>query len=147
LGLLVIGLVHDVRYKAVFKRLKRLEGELRLVGGGGGRPSPQPSPPRSPLRLGGWQLRKFCEIHVVMNSLALAAIVQWATLDAGLLFGRVYLAVLAASAAAVAAVTVLRGLQHEAAEREFAAWCAPPEGCTLEVQDGAWRVVACTEQD
>ena len=36
LGALLLGLEHDARAKAFIQRLKRLEGELRVIGGGGG---------------------------------------------------------------------------------------------------------------
>ncbi|HEX2518975.1 MAG TPA: CDP-alcohol phosphatidyltransferase family protein, partial [Castellaniella sp.] len=38
MGLLFIGLLHDARYKAFIQRLKRVQGELLLIGGGGARP-------------------------------------------------------------------------------------------------------------
>lgn len=145
-ALLLIGLVHDARYKAIFKRLKRLEGELLVSGGAGGRPAPQPPAPRNPLRLAAWLARKACEIHVVMNVLTLLAVVQLTVGDLALVFGRGYLLGLTCCAAIVAAVGILRGLKRESAEREFAAWFTPPPGCTLEVADGRWRVVPLDPQ-
>jgi hypothetical protein len=143
-GLLLIGLVHDSRYKAIFKRLKRLEGELRVTGGADGRPTPQPAMPRSPVRLLAWTARKACEIHVVMNLVTLVALSQcillWTLEYDGSAIGRWYLAGLAACATLVAAAGLLRGLKQEAAEREFAAWFAPPPGSTLELVDGWWQV-------
>ncbi|MHC4402761.1 MAG: CDP-alcohol phosphatidyltransferase family protein [Planctomycetota bacterium] len=110
LALLVITLQHDARSKAFFRRLKRVRGKLEVVGGGGGRPLPQPPIPRSPLRLAAWTARKSCETHVVMTVLLAVAVAQQAIGDVGLIAGRFYLAITAPLAAATAAWTVARSL-------------------------------------
>jgi hypothetical protein len=125
-SLLLITLQHDARYKTFIKRLKRFDGRLEVVGGGGGRAQPQPAVPRRPLRLMAWAARKACEIHVVMNLLTLFAVLQVAVGDARLLCGAVYLAVMAPLAAAVAGWTIFRSQAEGAAEREFAAWYREP---------------------
>ncbi|MBL9123540.1 MAG: CDP-alcohol phosphatidyltransferase family protein, partial [Planctomycetaceae bacterium] len=67
LALLLVGLEADTRAKAFMLRLKRLSGELRVIGGGGGRPAPAERPPRALGKLGKWALRKGLEVHVLMN--------------------------------------------------------------------------------
>ena len=137
---LLITLHHDARYKAFIQRLKRLRGQLHVRGGGGGRPAVQPRPPRRPVRLLAWTARKACEIHVVLNVLALIALGQLLTGDGQLLIGRIYLALMAPTAAAVAGWTIFRSQKTGAAEREFAAWFGLPPGHDLIFSDGWWTV-------
>jgi phosphatidylglycerophosphate synthase len=137
---LVIGLHHDARYKAFVHRLKRVRGVLEVHGGGGDRPQPQPSVPRRPLRLAAWTARKLCEAHVVMNLLGLIAIASWLVGDDRLGLGRGYLALMAAVAPAVAAVTLVRSQCSQMAEHEFAAWFRPAPGDELTYREGWWTV-------
>jgi hypothetical protein len=137
-GLLLLGLVNDVRYKAFIKRLKRLDGELRVIGGSGSRPAPPAAMPRRPVAAALWLARKACETHVIMNLLTGIAILQGLlalrlTGDAALLTGSAYLATMALLAPLLAGVTVWRSLSSESAEREFAAWYHPltPSPCHL----------------
>jgi hypothetical protein len=139
-ALLLIALVNDVRYKAFIKRLKRLRGELRVIGGSGGRPSPPASLPARPLAAAAWLIRKACEPHVIMNLLGLIALTQWLLGDAGLLTGRTYLAAMGTLSPLLAALTIGRALRNETAEREFAAWFQPPLGHHIVFEDGWWRV-------
>jgi hypothetical protein len=139
-GLLLLGLVNDVRYKAFLKRLKRLEGELRVIGGGGGRPAPPPAVPRRPLAAAVWLARKTCETHVMMNVASLLALVQLLLGDSNLVVGQVYLATMGLVAPLLATATIGRSLHRESAEREFAAWFQPPPGCDLVYDSGWWRV-------
>jgi hypothetical protein len=141
LSLLLITLQHDARYKAFTQRLKRLRGKLDVLGGGGGRPSPQPPLPRRPLRLAAWTVRKACEMHVIVNVLALIALGQLLTGDTRLLAGSVYLSAMAPTAAAVAAWTIARSQSRGQAEREFAAWYRVPPGSELIFKDGWWSVL------
>lgn len=126
-GLLVIGLVNDVRYKAFIKRLKRLDGELRVIGGGGARPALPAAMPRRPKSLATWLARKACEPHVVMNVVTLVAIAQWVSDDAPLLLARSYLAAMAPLSILLCGALLARSLRHDAAEREFAAWYRVPD--------------------
>jgi len=155
---LLSTLHHDARYKAFIQRLKRLRGQLHVHGGGGGRAggwrsatghpqqahlgarSAQPQPPARPLRLLAWIARKACEMHVVLNVLALVALGQLLAGDGQLLIGRVYLALMAPTAAAVAAWTIFRSQQGGSAEREFAAWFRVPPGHELVFCEGWWIV-------
>jgi hypothetical protein len=137
---LLITLHHDARYKAIIGRLGCLQGQLLVLGSGGGRPTAQPTPPRRPLRLLAWIARKVCEIHVVLNMLALTALGQLLAGDRQLLIGRIYLALMAPTAAAVAGWTLLRSQKSGAAEREFAAWFRVPQGHELTFADGWWIV-------
>jgi hypothetical protein len=139
-SLLLVTLQHDARYKAFVGRLKRVHGDLYVQGGGGGRPVSQPQVPRSPLRLACWAVRKASEIHVVMNLLSLAALVQWVLGDGRLLAGRLCLAVIMPAAAATAVWTLIRSQRTHSAEREFAAWYRVPPGCELIFLDGWWIV-------
>jgi hypothetical protein len=143
---LLITLHHDARYKAFVQRLKRLRGQLYVRGGGGGRPAAPSPPPRRPLRLLAWVARKACEMHVVLNLLALIALGQLLAADGQLLAGRVYLALMAPTAAAVAGWTIFRSNLDATAEREFAAWYALPPGCELTFSDG-WWIVESPEAD
>jgi phosphatidylglycerophosphate synthase len=141
LGLLWIGLIHDTRYKAFVQRLKRVRGELIVVGGGGGRPAPPPGPPRSPRRLANWLARKSCETHVTMNVLTTLAVVQWFVDPVHRWkMMQTYAIAQAALAILVAAGTAWRGIAEGASEREFAEWYRLAEGRTQRWQDG-WLVV------
>jgi len=139
-GLLLLGLVHDTRYKAFVKRWKRLRGELVLQGGGGGRPAPPTKPGGGMLRRGAWCLRKVCEVHGILTALPLLAVVMYLTSDVRLTAGCIYLLILAGASLFLAAVSLARGLRQEAAEREFAAWFHPAEGCYLTLEEGWWEV-------
>jgi hypothetical protein len=105
-----------------------------------GRPTAQPPRPRHPLRLLAWTARKACEMHVVLNVLALIALGQLLAGDGQLLIGRVYLALMAPTAAAVAGWTIFRSQQSGSAEREFAVWFRVPPGHELAFSEGWWIV-------
>jgi hypothetical protein len=137
---LLITLHHDARYKAFIQRLKRLHGQLHVCGGGGGRPGAPPPPPRRPWRLVAWTVRKACEMHVVLNVLALIALGQWLAGDQRLLIGRVYLVLMGPAAAAVAGGTIFRSQRSGSAEREFAAWYRVPPDHQLVFCDGWWTI-------
>lgn len=139
-ALLLITLGHDARYKAFVQRLKRVRGELHVVGGGGARPEPQPRVPRHPLQLAAWAARKACEMHVTMNVLSVLAIVALAAGDRGLVVGRAYLVLTSIMATAVAIWTIGRSVVRKSAEQEFAAWYRVPPGCELVFEDGWWEV-------
>jgi len=130
IGWLLVTLRHDARYKAFFRRLKRLDGELLVAGGGGQRPAAPPPMPRHPLKLTVWFSRKVGEMHVAMNLVALLAVVGWglpavmSSLAAG------YLVVLAVGGTAVAAWDIAREQHAGTAEREFDAWFRPVQNAT-----------------
>ena len=123
MGLLLLGLANDTRYKAFIARLKETPDELRVVGGSGARKADQseqsPSRYRRLQRLV-WLARKLCEIHTVMNGLTLFAICQWCIGDTRC--GQFYLATMAPVALFTAAATLARDIRRGAAEREFASW-------------------------
>lgn len=146
MSLLAIGLVHDVRYKAITKRLKRVRGELRVIGGGGAKPAAQPPIPREPKRLAMWLARKLCEVHVVMNLLTLVGLVALLFADELLLGGKLLLGGLAVLSLLLAGFELTRGLARASAEREFSAWYAPPADSTLIFEDGWWKVVSCCDK-
>jgi hypothetical protein len=140
LSLLVIGLSNDTRYKAFIERLKTVEGQLLVVGGGGCRPQEAGLPPLDPLRAAWWRARKACEIHVVMNALTCVALIQWLLGDDVLVAGRILLGCLGFLAPATAIAVLVRSVRRENAEREFAAWYRVPEGSELVFEAGRWKV-------
>jgi phosphatidylglycerophosphate synthase len=140
LAAFVLGLLHDTRYKAFVQRLKRVQGELRVIGGGGAKPSAQPSIPTSPRRLVGWLLQKICEPHVVMNAATCVALSVWLFQDARLITGEILVAAMALVNVTVAIAKLTRSMKSHAAETEFAAWFQPHEGTELTFQDGWWKV-------
>ena len=139
-SLLLIPLQHDAQYKAFIERLKRLEGRLEVVGGGGGRPEPQPPLPRDAPRLAAWVARKACESHVVMNLITAVAIGQWLLGDTSLATARVYLTLATATGLAVTVWTIARSQRCHAVEAEFAQWYRVPQGRELVLVDGRWVV-------
>ncbi|HUY91273.1 MAG TPA: CDP-alcohol phosphatidyltransferase family protein [Pirellulales bacterium] len=141
LGLVAIGLVNDTRYKAFIERLKSLEGELRVVGGAGGRPAPAPPLPRRPLKLAAYTARKACEIHVVMNALTIVAAAEWLLDDRAFVIARLYLLLMAPGALIVALATIVRLLRAESCEQEFARWYRPADGHLLSFDGRRWQVL------
>ena len=148
LGLLLLGLANDTRYKAFIARLKQLEGPLLVAHRPGGWPSeavtvngdglgsPSSSMPAPGNRAGAIRLalglrsvvhvaRKLCEIHVVMNVLMMVAAIQ-------LIMGpsrpsKIYLAVMSPLALITALATLTRDIRRHAAEEEFGTWFAAPD--------------------
>lgn len=147
-GLLLVTLHHDARYKAFVERLKRVRGRLEVLGGGPYRDETPPRVPRGPLRLPAWIARKSCEMHVAMNVIAVIALLQWLPGGGGFFAARAYLAAMAAAAPAVAVWSLARSQHRQWAEQEFAAWYQPGEGRELVFRDGWWLVEdagACPE--
>ncbi len=139
-GLLLIGLLHDARYKAFMQRLKRVQGELVLIGGGGAQPCAQPAMPRQVLRLAAWVARKACEMHVIMNVLLVwggvrILLPRLSTAPCGW-----FLLIMACLSCGLAAALVVRSVRREAAEEEFARWFRVPEGQELVFRNGCWIV-------
>jgi len=139
-GALVIGLRHDARYKAFVQRLKLLHGELRVVGGGGGRPEAAHTPRRSAKQLFRWLVLKAYEAHVVMGVLLVLTAIRFFAADTGIVLAKLYVAIMALPAPLVAVLLVVRGFKSDEAEREFAAWYRVRETDTLEFRDGWWHV-------
>jgi len=140
IGTLLLGLEHDARSKAFIQRLKRLEGELRVVGGGGGRPAPAPPVPDGWMRRIVWLGRKACEAHVMMNLVAGLAVATW-LIPGWQILRSVYVGLMAPVALSLGIVQIVRNLRRQAAEREFAAWYQVPEGKTLILERGYWKTV------
>ncbi|MBL8828925.1 MAG: CDP-alcohol phosphatidyltransferase family protein [Planctomycetaceae bacterium] len=143
---LVQSIEHDVRCKAIVSRLKRMHGELRVIGGRGGRPTPAAPWPRAPLRVLARVVRLAGQWHVVLNSVTLLAGAMFVLADSTTL-AAVYLGVMAPTSVVLALLGVMRGLQHQAAEREFAAWYEPPLGHTLRTDAGWWYVESLAEDE
>jgi phosphatidylglycerophosphate synthase len=133
LSLLMLGLHYDARYKAFVHRLQR-SGMLLHVGGSryGRSTIPrvavqedsqrQQAIRRGPIWLAGRCVRKACEIHVVMNTLTVLAVVAWLTGDRQLFVARCYLALASVMAPALVVWTIGRSQREQACEREFEAW-------------------------
>jgi hypothetical protein len=136
----LVTLQHDARYKAFVQRLKRLRGDLRTTGGGGGRPEPQPAVPRRLRGLATWSARKLGEAHVIVNMLSLVALAQFVLRDSDLIAGRLLVVVAGFASAMVAIGTIFRSQTAGLAEREFASWYRVPEGSDLVFADGWWYV-------
>jgi phosphatidylglycerophosphate synthase len=139
-AVLLVGLHNDTRYKAFMQRLKRVSGRLEVVGGGGARPEPPPGPQPTWRSWAGWSLKKACEMHVTMNLLSLLAAGMLISSDWAIAAARLYLLAMAAVATLVAVAVLVRSLNRQAAEREFAAWYQPPPGSELVFAEGWWLV-------
>jgi hypothetical protein len=139
-GALLVGLRHDVRYKAFIQRLKLVHGELRVIGGGGGRPEPAALPTGGLRRGLNWLAQKWLEQHVVLLCLSVVA-GTWALLgEPGLRIAAIYVAVTAVPALGLGLGLLVRSALRQEAEREFAAWFQPPAKQSLEYRDGWWHV-------
>lgn len=136
-SLWAIGVREDVRCKAFLKRLKRLRGELTVVGGGAGRPTPPRGLPLDPAEAVRWFVRKSCEVHVWMNLLTLWTLFgSWMPWVGG--YGTLLLVSgLTLTAATTATWLTVRGLRDHEAEAEFDRWYLPPPGFEL-VEEGGW---------
>jgi hypothetical protein len=139
-GLLFIGLLHDARYKAFIQRLKRVQGELVLIGGGGARPSAQSSIPWRVVPLAAWLARKVCEVHVIINLLLLWACGRMLFPRWNAVLGGGFLLLLGGISCGLAAALIARSLRRQSAEQEFALWFHVPEGHELVFRDGWWLV-------
>lgn len=139
-GSLVIGLRHDARYKAFVQRLKILHGELRVVGGGGGRPEVGATPHGSLRQRLRWILLKAYEAHVMMGVLLALAVIRSGTPSFGAWLAAGYLACMALPAPLVATLLVVRAFRNDDAEREFSLWYRVDARDTLEFRDGWWHV-------
>lgn len=146
-GALMITLRHDARYKAFFQRLKLLRGEVRTVGGGGGRPEAASWPRRGVGLWSKWFALKAYEQHVVTAALLILSVVRVSIGPIGDAVTAAYVALLALPAPLIALRLILVAHGRGEAEREFAAWFRVPEGATLELRDGWWIVEGCTATD
>lgn len=127
-GLLLLGLANDTRYKAFMARLEGLDG-IPLVVRHGAYMDDQPrlttdtAPETAFWRAMRYNIhfaRKLCEIHVVMNVTTVIALAQYFAGTNGPM--RLYLMLLAPLALSTAAATLARDIGRGAAEREFAQW-------------------------
>ncbi len=132
--------VHDARYKAFFKRLKRTRGPVQLR-----RQTPGPqSPGRWPatwaarLRYLG---RKVSETHVVMNLLLLLALGCWGWGSRQLYPLQLYLGAMGLWAPAAACALLWREVRLRRAEAEFARWFTPAPGHRWHYEPGRWLVL------
>ncbi len=140
LGAWLLGSEHDVRCKALVSRLKRLEGELRVIGGGGGRPTPAAAWPRTPWRMGARLVRMLPQWHAVVNTLGACAIGAWLLDPADYLLDG-YIVLLALAALPLGIWQLVRSTLTGAAEQEFSAWFRVHEHELLCEEQGCWSVV------
>lgn len=143
---LVIGLRHDARYKAFVQRLKLLNGELNVVGGGGGRPEAGTTPRRELKHWLRWSALKAYEAHVVMGVLFVLAVVRFAAPQFGTWLAAGFVATMALPAPLLAVLLAVRSFKSDEAEREFTLWYRVRETDTLEFRDGWWYVEQATSE-
>lgn len=141
IGLLLLGLAHDTRYKAFIARLKKLETPLIVVRQVHREPGNifafREKVSAVWLRRSVHFARKVCEIHVVMNFLTAIAIMQY--LGGDMLVAKVYLAIMSPLALLTATATLARDIRRQAAEQEFATWFTAPHEETARVSDSTTR--------
>jgi hypothetical protein len=137
---LLIGLRHDVRYKAFVQRLKRVHGELRIVGGGGERPQPGGLPQPTWRSRIAWLVMKVYETHVVVGVLTALAIIHCFVASSGDGLLIIYVSAMALPAPFVAVYLIAKMVRGGQAEREFSLWFRVPEGAELSFRDGWWHV-------
>lgn len=139
-SLLIVGLKHDIRYKAFVQRLKRVRGDLIVTGGGGGRPAPNPPLPRTLFAGVRWFVNKAGEMHVIMNALAIVALVELVSQDHELRLLRWLVIAMSGMAALRAINTVRQILVGQQVENEFRAWFHPAANESMTYQAGWWVV-------
>jgi hypothetical protein len=139
-GLVLVGLRHDARYKAFIQRLKLVEGELRTIGGGGGRPLPASWPRSSLQSWAAWSVQKLVEMHVIAHLLTIVGLVGVGLPNVATWLIPATMVVLAVPAVALAGYFTLRSTVCGEAEAEFAAWHRVPPEATLEFRAGRWVV-------
>jgi hypothetical protein len=139
-GSLLVGLRHDVRYKAFIQRLKLVHGELRLIGGGGGRPQPAAAPATGLRRRATWLALKLLEQHVVVGMLSAVGLAWTVGGEFGHQIAGIYVAAMALPALLVGLGLLIRSALRNEAETEFAAWFRPPADRDLVHRDGWWHV-------
>lgn len=138
LALLLGGLLNDVRYKAFFQRLKRVQGRLEVVNQrGAGAAAVWPE--GAVLRLAR-AIRASLQTHVAMCVLGFVALSALLLGDGALWLGAAWLGASALAAVALLALDVARNLGRGAAEEEFARWFVPPPGHELTFDEGWYRV-------
>ena len=140
-GAWLVHAVHDARYKAFFKRLKRTRGPLHLCLDQQAAGMPGPEQPRGLgvllRRLG----RKLLETHVTMNLLTLLAAGEWLAGNGELALLRLYAGAMALLAPAVALGVLWREVRLGRSEAEFVRWFQPPPGHGWQYEPGRWSVV------
>ncbi|MBL9093952.1 MAG: CDP-alcohol phosphatidyltransferase family protein [Planctomycetaceae bacterium] len=139
-GSLLLGLRHDAKYKAFVRRWKSLEGELRLVGGGGGRPEPAYLPPRSFRRWLNWCVLKCYETHIVICGLTMLTAARLLAGEFGEEAAQLFVAAAAVPAPLLACNLIRRSLAQGETEAEFAAWFRLPDAAELEEVGDAWHI-------
>jgi hypothetical protein len=121
-GWTVLSLHNDCRYKAFFQRLKRETGTYRVLGGGGGRPSPPAPWPRRGLAALTWPAGKACEPHVVLLGLTGLAVLAPALPSVWLDLWRWGVRLMAILAPLAAFGRGARAVTRGSVEAEFARW-------------------------
>jgi phosphatidylglycerophosphate synthase len=122
LGWTMISLHNDCRYKALFQRLKRETGAMRVECGGGARPSPPAPWPRRWPGVLTWPAFKACEPHVVLIGLTVLALAAIVTPWVWLALWRWGVRGMAILAPVLAIGRSARAVSRRAAETEFDLW-------------------------
>jgi phosphatidylglycerophosphate synthase len=125
LGLTMLNLHNDCRYKAFFQRLKAAQSRFQVQGGSGGRPTPPIGWPRYGWGILTWPLAKSCEPHVVLVAISVLAVV--ALLPGGAWIGawRAYSGWLALVAPGLAVSRIARTVWRDVPAAEFQRWFQP----------------------
>jgi hypothetical protein len=127
MGWALLSLHNDCRYKAFFQRLKSVTVSYRIDGGRGGRPQPPAPWPRRGRAALTWAAYKACEIHVVLMSLAVLAMLAIALPAVWLAVWRSGVLLLAVLAPVLGVARAARSLLRGNVETEFSRWFQPLE--------------------
>ena len=125
LGITLLSLHNDCRYKAFFQRLKASSGAFRVEGGAGGRPAPAPGWPRRGRAMLTWPLFKLCEPHMVLMAVSILAVLACLPGDSWLWAWQGYVGALAVLSPCLGLARVARSIQRNFPSTEFDQWFQP----------------------
>jgi hypothetical protein len=134
-GWTLLALHNDVRYKAIFQRLKTAEGAFLVTGGAGGRPAPPARWPRRGRGLITWPLYKICETHVILLALSGLGIIALVDVNLWELIDRWCVRGMAILAPTLAVARVARTVATGGVEAEFSRWFTPVEASETRVRE------------
>jgi phosphatidylglycerophosphate synthase len=126
-GWAMLSLHNDCRYKAFFQRLKSTEVRYVVQGGSGGRPAPPAAWPARGLGVFTWPAFKLAESHTVLLELTVLAGLAAAAPGLWLVLWRLFVAVMAVLAPALALARASRAIARGTVEYEFGRWFRPSD--------------------